>query len=184
MAAFSELDWSRFDVWAVVAMEGIAVVEAAHREGCLAWLRRHDYTINSIDFGKGIGPAVVALGELFHWQEQFGYSLAAHNRKLDALRDGFEFGMKPGQGHVLELLDADVAYREDPKWLCGLLAIAHEHSRWQLALGARFFATLILDRENPLIGAQYDTLWVPVPFWTPASHGNPFAHSAPARPEA
>jgi hypothetical protein len=56
-----------------------------------------------------------------------------------------------------------------------LLSIAREHSRWQLALGARFFATLILDRGSPLIGAPYESLSVPVPFWTAARHGDPFA---------
>ena len=64
-------------------------------------------------------------------------------RNLDALRDGFEFDLKPGQGHVLELLNAEVAHREDPRWFAGLLAIAHGYSRWQLALGAPFFAMLL-----------------------------------------
>ena len=112
MAAFNELDLTRFDVWAAVTMDGVAVVETAHREACLAWLRQHEYAVTSIDFAKGVGPAVVALGEQFHWKEQFGYRLAAESRNLDALRDGFEFGLKPGQGHVLELLNADVAHRE------------------------------------------------------------------------
>src|SRR5262245_19481728 len=152
MAAFAELDWTRFDVWAAVAMEGVAVVEPAHREACLAWLRTHDYAVTSIDFALGVGPAVVALGEKFRWEEQFGYRLAPENCNLNALRDGFEFGLNPGQGHVLELLNSEVANRENPQWLAGLLSIAHEHSRWQLALGARFFATLILDRGSPLIG--------------------------------
>ena len=175
MAAFAELDWTRFDVWAAVAMEGVAVVEPARREACLAWLRQHDYPITSIDFALGISPAVVALGEKFRWEQKFGYRLAAESRNLNALRDGFEFDLKPGQGHVLELLNAEIANRENHEWLSGLLAIAHEHSRWQLALGARFFATLILDRGSPLIGAGYETLSVPVPFWTAARHGDPFA---------
>jgi len=175
MAAFDQLDWTRFDVWAAVAMEGVAVVEIAQRQACHAWLRQYNYTINSIDFAEGIGPAVVALGEQFRWEEQFGYELAADSRNLDALRDGFEFDLKPGQGHVFELLNADVAHREDPRWLRGLLAIAHEHSRWQLALGVRFFAMLILERSSPLIGASYETLSVPGPFSTTARHGNPFA---------
>jgi hypothetical protein len=175
MAAFAELDWTRFDVWAAVAMEGVAVVQPAHREACLTWLRQHDYGVTSIDFVLGVSPAVVALGEMFRWEEQFGYSLKPESRNLNALRDGFEFDLKPGQGHVLEMLNAEVAYREDPHWLSGLLAIAHEHSRWQLALGARFFVTLFLDRNCPLIGMRYETLSVPVPFWTAAKHGDPFA---------
>jgi hypothetical protein len=175
MAAFAELDWTRFDVWAAVAMEGVAVVKSEHREACLAWLRQHDYAVTSIDFALGIGPAVVALGEIFRWESKFGYRLTPERRNLDALRDGFDFDLKPGQGHVLELLNAEVAHHEDDRWLSGLLAIAHEHSLWQMALGARFFAILVLDRGSPLIGAPYETLSVPVPFWTAARHGDPFA---------
>ena len=175
MAAFAELDWTRFDVWAVVAMEGVAVVMPAHREACLAWLRQHDYAVTTIDFAQGVGPAVVALGEKFRWEEQFGYRLTPDNPNLDALRDGFDFNLKPGEGHVLELLSADVAHREDPRWLSGLLAIAHEHSVQQMALGARFFTALVLDPGSPLIAAPYKTLSVPVSFWTAARHGDPFA---------
>ena len=175
MAAFDQLDWTRFDVWAAVAMEGIAVVETGHREACLTWLRQHDYAVTSIDFAQGIGPAVVALGEQFHWEEQFGYRLTSEKRNLNALRDGFEFDLKPGQGRVLELLNADIAHGEDPRWLAGLLAIAHEHSRQQLALGARFLTTLFLDRGSPLIDAEYETLSVPGLFWTAARDGDPFA---------
>lgn len=57
----------------------------------------------------------------------------------------------------------------------GLLAIGHEHSRWQLALGARFFVMLVLERRSPLIGVAYETLSVPGPFRTATRHGNPFA---------
>jgi hypothetical protein len=156
-------------------MEGVAVVEAARREACLAWLRQHNYAVSSIDFAQGVSPAVVALGQIFRWEEQFGYRLTPESRNLDALRDGFEFDLKPGQGHVLELLNADLAHREDPRWVAGLLAIAHEHSLRQLALGARFFATLVLDRGSPLIGAPYETLSVPVPFWTAVRLRDPFA---------
>lgn len=180
MAAFDSLDGSHFDVWATVFMGGVAVVETARRDACHAWLRQHNYGLTSLDFAQGIGPAIVVLGERFHWEEQFGYKLTAQKRNLDALRDGFEFGLKPGQGHVLEMLNAEVAHREDHRWLAGLLAIAHEHSRSQLALGARFFATLFLDPGSPLIGAQYAKLSVPVPYWTAARHGDPFAEIRPA----
>jgi len=180
MAAFDQLDWTRFDVWALVALEGVAVVETLHRDACHTFLRQHKYALTSIDFAQGIGPAVVALGEQLRWEEQFGYRLTHEKSNLDALRDGFEFGLKPGEGHVLELLNAEIAHREDPRWLAVLLAIAHEHSRWQLALGARFFATLVLDRGSPLIGTAYETLSVPVPFWTAARHGDPFAAVRPA----
>jgi hypothetical protein len=175
MAAFVQLDWARFDIWSIVAMEGVAVVESSHRDACLTWLREHNYAITSIDFAQGIGPAVVALGEKLCWKGQFGYRLAPENRNLDALRDGFDFDLKPGQGHVLELLNVEVARREDPRWISGLLAIAHEHALQQLALGARFFATLVLDRGSPVIGMPYENLTVPVPYWSAAGHTNPFA---------
>lgn len=180
MEAFDQLDWTRFDVWAVVAGEGVAVVETTHRNACHAWLRERDYALTSLDFAQGIDPAVVALGEQFRWEEQFGYRLTHEKRNLDALHDGFEFGLKHGQGHVLELLNAEVAHREDPRWFGGLLSIVHEHSRWHLALGARFFAMLVLDRGSPLIGVAYQTLSIPGPFWTAAKPGDPFASGRPA----
>lgn len=175
MAAFAELDWTRFDVWAIVSNEGVTVVDLAQRQACLAWLRRYNYAITSLDFEAGVGPAVALLGKELRWEEQFGYELTPTNRNLDALRDGFDFDLQPGHGRVLELLNGDVAYREDPRWLLGLLAIAHEHSLHQLALGARFFAVLVLRHDSPLIGASYERSSVPVPFWTSASHGDPFA---------
>ena len=93
MAAFDELDWTRFDVWAAVALEGVVVVENSHRDACRRWLLQNDYTLSSIDFARGIGPAIVSLDELFRWEEQFGYRLTPEKRNLDALRDGFEFDL-------------------------------------------------------------------------------------------
>ncbi|HSZ59874.1 MAG TPA: hypothetical protein VK797_29805 [Tepidisphaeraceae bacterium] len=175
MAAFDKLDWTRFDVWATLAGNGVAVVEPGRREACLAWLRRHDYTIHTIDFQQGVGPAVVAMGELFRWKEEFGYALPPEHRGLDSLRDGFDFDLKPGAGVVLELLNCEVAHREDAPWFLGLLSISHEYSRCQMALGARFFTFLILPRESTLIGTAYEELSVPSPFWTAARHGDPFS---------
>lgn len=117
MAAFDKLDWTRFDVWGVVALEGVVVVGTGDRDACHAWLREHNYGLTSVDFAQGVGPAVVALGEHFRWEEQFGYRLTAEKRNLDALRDGFECDLQPGQGHVLEVLNADVTHREDARWL-------------------------------------------------------------------
>jgi hypothetical protein len=175
MAAFSELDWARFDAWALLAMEGIAVVRPAHRESGLIWLLKHGYSVDSIDFQQGIGPAVLAMGKLFNWEEQFGYSLKADSRNINALRDGFEFHLAPGQGKALELLSVEFAFFEDDDWLFGLLSIAHEHSRWQLALGTRFFVILYLDEGSELIGKQYESLSVAGPYWSPAQGAAPFA---------
>ena len=180
MSAFDNIDYARFDVCAAVVMEGVAVIESAHRDACHAWLRQRDYSMSSIDFAQGIGSAVVALGELFRWEEQFGYSLSHDKRNLNALRDGFGFDLKPGQGHVLELLNTEFAHREDPHWFSGLLEIVHEHFLCQLALGARFFAMLVLDRGSPLIGVSYGTLRVPLPFTTAAKHRDPFAAGRPS----
>jgi hypothetical protein len=175
MPAFDRLEWARFDVNAIVSHEGLVVVTPVHRVDCHAWLQRHDYSLTSIDFAKGIDPAEVALCERLRWEAQFGYRPTPGSRNLDALRDGFDFDLKPGQGHVLELLNPEVAHREDQRWLTGLLAIAHEYSRNQLALGARFFTMLILERESPLIGLTYESLRIAGPFWNASRKENPFA---------
>jgi hypothetical protein len=140
-------------------------------------LKRHDYVVTSLDFGVGLNRAVDTLSKLVRWQEQFGYILSSESRNLDALRDGFEFPLRPGSGLVLELLNADIAHSEDSRWLTGLLSIASEYSHQQLALGARFFATLILDSGSTLIGQAYESLSVPVPFWR-GSRPNPFEDDA------
>jgi len=182
MAAFNTLDWTRLDVWAIVSMDGIAVVEPKHQEACLAWLRTHGHAVSTIDFLQGIGPAVIAFGELFRWKEQFGYALGPESRILDALRDGFEFDVQPGRGVVLELMNAGVAYNENPSWFAGLLSIAREHSRVQLALGARFFTLLILSPCSALVGTAYEKVSVPSPFRTAARHGDPFSGHDETRP--
>lgn len=161
MAAFDEIDRTRLDVRAAVECEGVVVVDKAQRESCLAWLRREGYGIESIDFGQGIGPATVALRDLLRWEEQFGTPADPESLNLDALRDGFEFDLQSGEGKALELNNADVAYRQDRRWFLGLLAIAHEHSIEQLALGARFFTVLFLDPGSRLIGKQYESISVP-----------------------
>jgi len=162
MAAFEEIDYTRFDCWAAVECEGVAVVEKGHRESCLEWLRREDYGIESIDFGQGIASAVPEINDLFRWKERFGYELSADRAPgLDALRDGFEFELQPGEREVLELTNADVAYREDRRWMLELLSIAHEHSIEQLALGACFITVLFLDPGSRLIGKQFESLGVP-----------------------
>jgi hypothetical protein len=175
--AFSELDWTRFDCWAIVACRGVAVVDPVHIQSYRTWLQRHDYAITSLDFGGGLNPAVSALGRLFRWEEQFGYVLSGDSRNLDALRDGFEFPVKPGNGMVFELLNTGIAHSENSHWLAGLLSIASEYSLQQLALGACFFTTLILEVESKLVGQVYESLAVPVPFWG-AGRSDPFEDSA------
>lgn len=162
MAAFDEIDYIRFDVWATVECEGVAVVDKEDRESCLAWLRQEGYGIETIDFGQGIAAAVPQINDLFRWKEQFGYELSADGAPgLDALRDGFEFELQPGERKVLELKNANVGYRENRRWFVWLLNIAHEQSIEQLALGACFFTVLVLDPRSRLIGKEYESLRVP-----------------------
>ena len=131
--------------------------------------------IDTIDFGAGIGGAAVTLGALLRWEGQFGYALSESRANLDALRDGFVFNPPAGaRGRVLELLNADTAYREDPAWLLDLLAIAAEHSRHQLALGVRFFTVLSLPQGSVLEGVRFESLAVPFPFRSSSRTGDPF----------
>jgi hypothetical protein len=65
---------------------------------------------------------------------------------------------------VFEFLGADTAWREDSRWLLGLLSIAAEHSREHLALGDRFFSLVIVPDDSPLIGVVVEEIRVPAPF--------------------
>jgi hypothetical protein len=67
-----------------------------------------------------------------------------------------------------------VAWQEDARWLLGLLAIAQEATRRQLALGKRFFTLLVLSENSPLIGQTIDTTTVPVMFWNPCTEVHEF----------
>lgn len=167
MAAFTELDWTRIDVLAVVAFGGIATIDERRRNKCHDWLRRNGYEIESLDCGPGLVQAIPELGRLLRWRQQFGYDLGPENRNLDALRDGFEFTVPEDGGKVFEIVRADIAWREDPRWLLGLLAIAQEASRRELALGKRFFTLLVVPEDSPLIGQPINMSAVPVPFWSP-----------------
>jgi hypothetical protein len=175
LAAFAELDWDRFDVCAIVGpTAGVATIDERRHFACREWLRRHGYAIDSLDCRNGLAEVIPALGRMLRWQEQFGYSLGPNDRNLDALRDGFEFDVPDGGGRVLELFRADVAWREDARWLLGLLSIAHEHSIQQLALGRRFFALLAIPEDSPPVGAGIDQTQVPCPFWSPSREVSAF----------
>jgi hypothetical protein len=175
MAAFAELDHTRFDVRSIVDMGGLAVIERGHRDACLNWLRQNSYAVDSIDFGDGIGPAMVTVGELLKWRENFGYDLGPDDRNLDALEDGF-YWWPDTHSQVLELLNGDVAFHEDARFLFGLLSSICGQSRRRLALGFRFFAMLALDRDSPLIDAAFESLKIPSPYWSPG-RSNPFENT-------
>jgi len=164
LAAFDELDWQRIDVWAIAECAGLASVFEQGRPFYRDWLERNGYTIDSLDCRPGLCKAIPELGRMLRWEEQFGYSLESDSRNLDALRDGFEFEIPAGGGRVLEILGADLAWQEDSRWLRGMLSIAQEQSRWQLALGRRFFTLLVLPEGSPLIGAEIEKTVVPFPF--------------------
>jgi hypothetical protein len=162
MAAFAELDWRRFDVYALLALRGVATVEQVMSHRCEDWLRGRDYRVVTLDFAGGIGPALVHLGKTLRWREQFGYDLAPGSRSLDALRDGFDFGIADGGGVVLVLRGFAVGWDEDSAWCRGLLGIVTETSLRELALGRRLFGVIVLsDAGSPLVGQALEGHVIP-----------------------
>src|SRR5213594_2563156 len=135
MAAFTDgqIDWSRIEVQAIVGHHGLAVIEIGRRVVCQEWVRQHGYRLDQLDCTVGLDAFIGRFGTMFRWEEQFGYQLVHGSRNLDALRDGFEVDVPAGDGVVLELFQPDLIWREDSRWLLGLLAIASEHSRYHLA---------------------------------------------------
>lgn len=169
-----ELDWSRIDVQGIVAFGGLATIDERRHQACREWLARHDYRIDTFDGRAGLPVAVSALGRLLSWEERFGYALASDRCNLNAVRDGFEFDIPEAGGRVFEIIGGDLIWREDPEWLCGLLEIAQEQSRRQLALGRRFFTLLVVSESSPLIGAPIGRIEIPVPFWSPCREVHEF----------
>ena len=167
-AAFEILDWRRFDVFALLALRGVATVEQVMAPACEDGLRRRGYPLVALDFAAGIGPAVAELGRMLKWRERFGYDLAPASRNLDALRDGFDFDVADGGGCVLLLRSFAQAWREDEAWCRGLLGIVSERSLQELALGRRFFAVLVLaDAAAPLVGQALEGHVIPSPWSGP-----------------
>lgn len=161
VASFDREDWRAFDFWAIVAGEGLAVVDERERARCRRWLESHGYEVKTLDCDRGVDQLVLDLGRLFAWEAQFGYVLTGEHRNLNALRDGFDFDVPAVGGLVLELNRPDLAFRAEPEWVRGLLAIAQEASLRQLALGRRFFTVLVLPEGSPLVGETLGTRSVP-----------------------
>jgi hypothetical protein len=175
LAAFVSLDWERIDVSAIAGPAGgLATIDDRRHLACHEWLRRHGYSIDSLDCTSGLAEAVPALGLMLGWREQFGHSLRTSDRNLNALRDGFEFLIPEEGGRVLEVIRPDLAWAEDPRWLLGLLSVAQEYSRQQLALGRRFFALLVISEGSPFVGEAIEQTRVPSPFWNPCHDLNEF----------
>lgn len=119
--------------------------------------------------------ALNRFDSLFRWEGQFGYRLSDGTRNLNALRDGFDFEVPASGGLVLDLWRPDVIWREDSGWLLGLLAIAADYSRYQLACGRRFFTLLVLPEDSPLIGQKFDDIGVPRTYWNSCAEIHKFA---------
>ena len=161
MSAFSELDWRRFDVWAIVSGRGVASVPIQDDEACVAWLRSNDYDVARVDCRLGFSGVVDQLNRLFDWEGQFGYLMSADRCGLDALRDGFGFGFSAQQ--ALLLVGLDELCTSHCEWLLGFFAIASEYSLAELAVGRRFFLIAVLPSDAPVIGKIYQAMQVPHP---------------------
>jgi hypothetical protein len=173
MAAFNPetIDWRRIDVRALITDNGMATISPEHHDACIRWLGREGYALRSVDCTKGFQSVLSQIGDLLRWKEEFGYYLQDGQGNLNALRDGFDFQTPDGQGVVLELTTVDALWKTHRDWISGLLSIASEHSRYQLALGRRFFTLLVLADKSPMIGAIIDPIAVPASQWNPRFNG-------------
>jgi hypothetical protein len=165
MAAFTEINWQRFDHYAIVENQGLATIEEGRQTAYREWLEARGYQIHSVDCSGGYATAAPEFGRLFRWEEQFGYALTAERCNLDALNDGFDFDVGTDGGVVLELVRPDRKWKSKNhrEWLLGVFSIASRHSRFQLALGRRFFTVLIVPGKCRMLGAEIETLKVPWP---------------------
>jgi hypothetical protein len=167
-AAFDSLDWRRFDVFALLALRGVATVEQVLSHACEDGLRDRGYRLVALDFTMGIGPALAQLGAMLNWRERFGYDLSPASRNLDALRDGFDLRVGDEGGVALMLRSFARAWREDEAWCRGLLGLVSERSLRELALGRRFLAVIVLaDEAAPLVGQALEGHVIPSPWSGP-----------------
>ena len=164
MAGFTDLDWTRFDVCAIVAHRGLVVVEPERTADAAAWLAQSGYSVVVWDCGQGVRAAVTQLSDLLHWPAQFGYSLDAEIRGLDAIRDGFQSDEWPSGAVAFEVLSPEVVWQEDSRWLLGILSIASEQSLQWLALGRRFLTMIVTHKRSPVVGQLVDSIVVPAAY--------------------
>ena len=130
---------------------GVAAILDADYASFGQWLSAFGYETVTLDLSDGLDAAVVQINRIFRWEEQFGYTLPPDDRNLDRLHDGFDFDVSPN-GLALELLGAQSAWREDPRWFMGLLSIASAYSVRQLAFGRRFFTVIRISDISPPLG--------------------------------
>ncbi|MDN3576431.1 hypothetical protein QWZ03_06600 [Chitinimonas viridis] len=165
MATFTQLDWTRPDVHAIVNSHGLLVIDATSAPDHRSWLSNHRYETLDLDFKQGISPVVEHLGHVLHWQNQFGYALQPDSRNLDALWDGFEFEVPVEGGLVCWLADFETAWVEDKRWAQGFMVIITDYCLQQLALGRRFYAILTVSgAESPILGQRVADIAVPHPY--------------------
>jgi hypothetical protein len=58
MFATDDIDYSRFDVSAMLERRGITAVDELREKPCRRWLARHGYDVSSADFGQPAGIVV------------------------------------------------------------------------------------------------------------------------------
>lgn len=157
VAAFTldEIDWRLPDVSGIVGGSGVLVVSIDEARLLRSWLSERGYVVHDLDFAHPFANILRQVGLMFRWEEEFGYRLEDGDGNLDAVRDGFEFSAENRGRTALFIKDAD-APDVARRWLLGLLSIAAEHSKYHLAVGARFLTILPLCEESDLIGAQFD----------------------------
>jgi hypothetical protein len=171
MSAFAsedDLDWRRIDVTGIVTHAGIATVRNAELGDCLRWLSTEEYQVARLNCAKGFRDLRRQIGDLFSWQAQFGYHLDDGTESppnLNALRDGFGFSESPGSRRILAVERLESVWDFDASWSAGLLAIASEYSRVQLALGRRFLTLVALPEVSPLVGIAFESLQIPFFGW-------------------
>lgn len=174
MSAFKEkeLDWRRLDVYALLGVGGLAVVNPAQRAYWHDWLSKNHYRVETLDLGQSLNEAFPALERVLEKERegQIGFAPTPDSRNLNALRDAFEFVVPESGGVVLEIFGADQAWQEDSYWLTGLLSIARERSLWYLGSGKRFFTLLVLPSDSRLIGAVVEEIRIPIAFWSGAGN--------------
>jgi hypothetical protein len=162
-AAFlrTEVEWLRFDVTSALTHSGLGVARSSERPQCSHWLSKKGYAKLAIDCSQGKREVQRQLGSHLKWEEQFGYRLEDGPGNLDAIRDGFNFDLGDLRGFALEILEPEATWKEDGPWFEGLLAVAVEHARYQLALGHRFLVVLYVAESSPLVGRVVEPITIP-----------------------
>jgi hypothetical protein len=163
---FPEIDYRRFDYWAIVTGRGMVTIEASASDSCRKWLLANQYEVTSFDFRSGISDVVAGLGEFLRWEYQFGYRLSPESRNLNALRDGYFGYPVPNEGGAVTIFKGfEQAWIEDEEWIKGLLSIGSEFSLIQLSVGRRYFVVVeVSDRESAVIGRTFDEHQIPYPY--------------------